>query len=148
MFAHWYVVANQEIAKILVDDGEHQDLQVLHTLENPRGPEDQPSVLPNPQPHDVTATLFAKEIAGFLQNEKLSNHFVSLTIVAEPRFLGKLRHELNPHLLPSVTHWVGKDLHKTPIHELPERIGIELEFNKSLKKKRSVFPQGQQPPHE
>lgn len=148
MFAHWFVVANQETVQILVDDGEHQDLQVLHTLQNPRGPEDQPSGLPNPKPHEMTAMLFAKEITTFLQREKLASHFVSLTIAAEPRFLGKLRHELNPHLLASVTQWVGKDLHKTPIHELPEHLDVELQFNKDLKKKRTVFPQGQLPPHE
>jgi len=71
-------------------------------------------------PHEEAALQFAKMLTDFLECEHQRNNFKSLTIVAEPHFLGKLRGTMRPSIQETVTEWVKKDLLKTPQNKLVE----------------------------
>jgi len=71
-------------------------------------------------PHEESEIQFAKEIVHFLEIEKGKNSFSSLTVVAEPHFLGKVKAEMNNKLQSIVSDWIKKDLQKTPQRELAD----------------------------
>lgn len=122
MLNHWYVVASQDTLKILIQDEDHPDLQILHKLEEPIAKESRNRFNPPKRgdTHQTAALDFARTISAFLQLELQKKSFHTLTVAAEPRFLGKLRRELTPQVLKTVTQWVRKDLQKTPVHNLPK----------------------------
>jgi protein required for attachment to host cells len=69
-------------------------------------------------PHEEAALQFAKKVTDFLESEYRKKKFKSLTVVAEPHFLGKLRAAMEPAVQEHVTEWIKKDLLKTPQKEL------------------------------
>lgn len=140
MFAHWYVVANQKKIRVFTEVPERNRLKLLKSLINPLGEEKRKSLVKKEaghgikslgrvgvarytenkrhDPHEEAAQQFASEIADFLEHENQQKNFDSLTIVAEPRFLGKIKAAMKPRLKKLVTDWVKKDLQKTPQKEL------------------------------
>ena len=137
---HWYVVASQKEARIFVKTSERQQLKLLKVLTNPLGGIKRRDLIRKQagrgvksighlgsvhysqpkrhDPHEEAVIQFSKEVAQFLQSEKLRKKFDSLTIVAEPHLLGKLRTEMKPNLQSVVIDWIKKDLQKTPKKEL------------------------------
>ncbi len=69
-------------------------------------------------PHEEAAIQFAKNVVDFLQHERIEKNFTDLTVIAEPRFLGKLRSAMNEKLERQVTRWVRKDLQKATSAQL------------------------------
>lgn len=69
-------------------------------------------------PHEVAATDFARKISKHLEKEQNQHKFESLTIAAEPHFLGKIRSVMSEKLKNHVTQWLNKDLQKTPTTKL------------------------------
>jgi len=63
-------------------------------------------------PHDLIAEQFARQITNFLDHEHKQGRFSELIIVAEPRFLGRVRREMSDELKKVTTGWLGKDLEK------------------------------------
>lgn len=133
---HWYVVASQKEARVFIKTSDRKQLGLLKTLANPlwavkrrdlvrkeagRGVKSigrigsvsysQPK---RHDPHEEATFQFAKEISQFLESEKLKKSFESLTIVAEPHLLGKIRADMKDGLQKAVTSWLKKDLQKTP----------------------------------
>ena len=140
MAKHWYVVANLRTAEILIETKEPNRLKLVKSLTNPLGQE-KPRALVRKQsgrsvkslggagvvryserklqnPMDEVYTQFAKNIVAFLQKEQLKNNFSSLTVVAESKFLGKIRSSMKSDLKKSVKDWMKKDLQKIPRKEL------------------------------
>lgn len=137
---HWYIVANQKEVRIFVKESERQQLKLLKILTNPLGREKRRALIRKQagrgvrsvghlgsvhysepkrrDPHEVAVIQFAREVAQFLEKEKLKKSFKSLTVVAEPHLLGKLRTEMIGSLKASVSSWITKDLQKTPRREL------------------------------
>lgn len=143
---HWIVVSNQKEAKIFVKTNERQRLKLLEVLVNPLSGEKRSALIrkqagrgvksigricsisySEPKRHDPleeASIQFAKQFADFLQKEKFKNRFSSVTIVAEPRFLGKLRSVMSSKLKASVVEWIRKDLQKTPKAMLADSLRV------------------------
>jgi protein required for attachment to host cells len=136
VFVHWFVVASQKEARVFVRTSDREQLELLKSLTNPLGAVKRRDLIrkeagrgvksagrvgsasysePKPHdPHDEAVIQFAKEISRFLESEKFKKNFESLTVVAEPNLLGKIRTEMGEDLRSSVTKWIKKDLQKTP----------------------------------
>lgn len=69
-------------------------------------------------PHEEAAIQFAKNVVDFLHHERMDKNFTDLTVIAEPRFLGKLRSAMDEKLERQVARWVRKDLQKATSAQL------------------------------
>ncbi len=76
-------------------------------------------------PHEEASIQFAKEITQYLKKENQRKKFKSLTIAAEPHFLGKIRSSMDEELQSLVTEWINKDFQKIPPSQLPKRLMAE-----------------------
>lgn len=142
---HWFAVASQKEVRIFIKTSERRQIELVKTLTNPLGSVKKRDLIRKEagrgaksvggrlgsthytegkkhDPHEEAEIQFAKEIAQFLDSERLKNSFESLTVVAEPHFLGKLKAEMSDKLQESVTDWIKKDLQKTPQNELADFI--------------------------
>lgn len=137
---HWFILASQKEARIFIKTSERKRLKLLKSLTNPLGTEKRRALvkkhagrgvksigrigsvsysMPNRHdPHEQALIQFARELAQFLKSEKFKRNFESLTVVAEPHFLGKIKAEMRADLRKSVTKWIKKDLQKTPQKDL------------------------------
>lgn len=70
-------------------------------------------------PHEDAAVEFAKKIGVYLYKQKNLHKFDDLTIVAEPKMMGRIKKQMDKHLARDVK-WIGKDLGKFATHELPQ----------------------------
>ena len=137
MFGHWYLVTSQKTALFLTEEAKSRELKLIKFLDNPLGRE-RNSALVRKQagkgvhsvsgrvggvhyserkrhdPHEQAAIQFAKQINKFLSQQRQKEKFKTLTVVAEPNFLGKLKSDMRKELKGSVIEWLGKDLLKTP----------------------------------
>ncbi len=133
---HWFVVASQKEARIFIKTLERKRLKLLNSLVNPLGTEKRRALIRKQaghgvksvghlgsvsyslpkrhDPHEDALDQFARKLAQFLESEKLKKNFESLTIVAAPHLLGKIKAEMRADLRASVTKWIKKDLQKTP----------------------------------
>lgn len=135
MFEHWFVVASQKTVKVFGEISNKNKLEQFKVLDNPLGRERIRELIrklagistkstgvgsvrytetKRHNPHEEAARQFAKTIAQFLNEEYRLKHFKTLTIVAEPHFLGKIRSAMDPKLKMSVIQWLKKDLQNTP----------------------------------
>ena len=149
MRRHWFVVASQKTVRIFAEVPHKNRLEQLIEFDNPLGRERNRALVRKQaghgvksvgrgsvhysekkrhEPHEEAAQQFAKKIADFFESEFREKKFNSLTIVAEPNFLGKLRASMEPHIQKLVTEWIKKDLLKTAQKEL-------VDFLLPLKKK-------------
>jgi protein required for attachment to host cells len=136
---HWFVVASQKTVRIFTEVSERNRLKQLQEFDNPLGRERNRALVRKQaglgvksagqgsvhysekkrhDPHEEAAVQFAKKVCNFLESEFQNKKFKSLTIVAEPHFIGKLRTMMKPALQKFVTEWIKKDLLKTPYKEL------------------------------
>jgi protein required for attachment to host cells len=76
--------------------------------------------------HEHDATVFAREIAEKLRVARHQQRFDRLVLVAEPRFLGRLRAALDEQTEALVDTTVGKDLAQVPLHELMPHLRGEV----------------------
>ena len=139
---HWFVVASQREARVFIKTSDRRQFRLLKSLTNPLGTVKRRELIrkkagrgvksigriasvsysePRPHdPHDQANIQFAREISHFLETEKLKKKFESLTMVAEPHLLGKIRNEMKDELKGKVTSWIKKDLQKIPQTALAE----------------------------
>ena len=73
-----------------------------------------------PEQHD--AKFFAKDICGFLLKGMQEKRFGKLVLVAEPKFLGVLRGELDNQLKPLVALELNKDYSHSTGLQLKEQL--------------------------
>ncbi len=140
MLGHWFIVASQKTVTIFTEVSERNRLQQIKVFENPLGRERSRALIKKEaghgtksigrtgsvyytevkrhDPHEDAAIQFAKEIAHFLKSEYTKKKFNSLTVVAEPRFLGKIRSAMEPVVQATVIDWIKKDLQKIPQKKL------------------------------
>lgn len=137
---HWYIVASQIEARIFVRTSERPQLKLLQALPNPLGRVKKRDLIRKQaghgvkslgrlgaahysepkrhDPHEEAMNQFAKEIVQFLERGKFKKSFNSLSIIAEPHLLGKIRSEMKTDLKESVVQWIKKDWQKTPMNKL------------------------------
>jgi len=73
-----------------------------------------------PEQHD--ATLFAKEICTTLLKGAQDKRFAKLVLVAEPKFLGVLRGQLDKQLQPLIDYELNKDYSHSNGQQLREQL--------------------------
>ena len=136
----WILIANRTGARIVDKQGE--DLFLIETIPHAQGRlRDQDiasdrqgravnaggrgataggshtySANETPQEHD--AKNFARDLAEKLRQQRMAGLYERLVLVAEPHFLGLLRHALDDVTAKSVVASVPKDLWQIPVPEL------------------------------
>lgn len=144
MKKNWYVVANRKAARIYIKDESKENskpLRLVKTIKNPLGELKRKDLFKTQagksirsvgrigaihfaevkrnDPIDEVAIQFAKQITDYLRKQQTKDAFGNLTVVAEPKFLGKIRTSMHPILKDSVQKWIRKDLMNTPQDKLP-----------------------------
>ncbi len=147
MLGHWFVVASQKTVKVFTETPQGGNLKLLKLLDNPLGREKKSALIRKQagsgiksngrlgavhyseskrhDPHDQAALQFAREVVQFLDGERLHRNFETLTVVAEPHFLGKLKAKMKSKTEASVIDWIKKDLQKIPVNKLPEILKLK-----------------------
>ncbi len=133
---HWYIVASQKEVRIFIKALDRKQLKLIRSITNPLGMSKRRALIRKDagrgvksigrvgfvsysqpkrhDPHEEAIIQFAKEVSQYLESERLKKNFESLTLIAEPHFLGRIKAEMSNDLLSSVTNWIRKDLQKTP----------------------------------
>lgn len=133
----WVVVAHRAGARILEHDGPGKGLRLLDEIEHPEGRKlegeidsDRAGHLQGPgragghaaskhqTSHEHDGQMFAQGLAGRLQQGHQTNRYARLVLVAEPRFLGVLKGELDTATAKAVSATVGKDLRAARTDEI------------------------------
>jgi protein required for attachment to host cells len=76
-------------------------------------------------PHEDAAVMFAKRLSEYFRKAHATNRFDTLTIVAEPKMLGRVKSEFHK-TMRSCTEWVGKDFGHASNVEIPRLLGIKV----------------------
>jgi len=140
MFGHWYVIAGRAQARFFTETESRDRLKLVGTLKNPLAQARRRDLLRKQEglsfrssgrtgtfrsarplrsdPLEEAASQFAREITKFLDQERKKKKFESLTIAAEPKFMGKIRAHMKAPTERRVLKWLRKDLDKQSIHEL------------------------------
>lgn len=116
MFGRWFVVANQKNVKVLTERSDSKGrFKELKKFDNPFGrARNHEEFIKKQDPREQAAVEFAKNITLYLESARQKNKFETLTVVAEPYFLGKIRTAMKPQLKKLVIIWIKKDLQKYP----------------------------------
>lgn len=69
-------------------------------------------------PHEDAIIQFSRELARCMEGEKLKRRLDSMTLIAPPRLLGKVRAEMSSDLKRDVTNCIKKDLQKFLLNKL------------------------------
>jgi protein required for attachment to host cells len=77
---------------------------------------------PQQSPEEREAEMFAKSICGFLLKSYQDGKFQKLELIAEPKFLGVLRMNLDAQLKPQVSREINKDYSQFSGHQLREQM--------------------------
>lgn len=130
----WIVVADAARARIFKTEGAQRHLKEVHDLNHPESQmyshelrtggegavmDSAGSGMRQPDPQTTTrekhSSHFAKELGNFLQKSRDDNAFTSLILVAEPKFLGRLRDHLDQRTAQLVAESIDKNWAK---HEM------------------------------
>ena len=125
----WIAVGHRSGALIFESRGPRRPLEVVEKLENPEGrlkeseiDADRPGISferAGPGQHamsrsnsavDGVAEQFARKVAAVLEAGRIENRFQRLAVVAEPRFLGRLRSAMSDATQSLVVVSVDKNL--------------------------------------
>lgn len=143
MYTTWILVANRSTARLFENRGPGRDLTLLEDIIHPegalqnreintdrRGRANQSSgasVSSTYQAHqdatDHLADVFAKHLSNLLDEGRRKKRFEKLVLVAEPRFLGKLKQALPKLSLDLIHTTLSKDLPNVSANELLLRLG-------------------------
>jgi protein required for attachment to host cells len=147
---NWFLVASQKEVRVFIDVSDRRKrLELVSTIRNPLGDVKRNDLFKRQagrgirtvgargavhyldahrsDPRDQALTQFARYVSGFLESELRRHRFESLTIAAEPHFLGILRAEMATSVNGHVISWLKKDLQKTPARKLADYL---VELNK------------------
>jgi len=123
----WLVLANSSRARFFEGVSPLAELAEIHDMQNAivrAREQDLVSDRPGRRPDegyaqrsgmerdamDAEVTNFAREIVQYLEHGRATGQFTSLSIAAEPQFLGKLRSEMSSSLRGMVLEEVAKNL--------------------------------------
>jgi len=155
MNGHWYVLASQLKAKVFTQNRDDKKLKLLKTLDNPLGRErsrnlhrKKPGIgiksfsygggfhnieAGGLSPHEQAAVQFSRKIAQYLERTGGKKDFTSLTVAAEPHFLGKLKTAMKSEIKKKVTDWIEKDFQKLPDHKLSSVLKLAKEVRPAMR---------------
>ena len=119
MDGHWYIVASEKTIHIFTEIEDRNKLKALQSFQNPI-------------PEEASSIPFAKNLIKFLNQQQQLKNFKTLTIAAEPRFLGKIRGQMKSSLKNTVKHWIKRDLIKIPKKQLQEYLPLNQNENSKL----------------
>lgn len=132
----WILVAHRGGARILENTGSGQNLNLLRDIPHPQGGlkskdigSDRPArgvhrhggrttFQQEQEPPAHLAEVFARQLAGLLDDGRLKRRYGRLVLVAEPRFLGMLRAALSRATDELVIATVNKNLGYLETREL------------------------------
>jgi protein required for attachment to host cells len=136
----WAVVANQTSARLFIV-GRGRAIEEIEDAFNPRGrasdrdiDADRPgrvfdsmgsgrhAMSREHSPHEQAAEDFARAIAERLSAARTANDLDALVVIAEPRFLGRLRDAFDAHIAALVIATLDKDLVKLDHDALADTI--------------------------
>lgn len=148
MNGYWIVVADAARARLFGRKKKFSPMEELDTLLHPESRlrrdelvTDRPGQVqeshghgesanePTSDPKDVEAETFARELADKLSHARVEGRFDHLVLVADPRFLGRLRQRLDGDTRQRVVAEVAKELTRAG----SERIGEEVDKALSLR---------------
>ncbi|MBW0435910.1 host attachment protein [Leptospira yasudae] len=137
----WVVVANRSEAKIFEYKGSKNGLELLESIENPKGRMRNRELIgvSGPaksakaqrvaydtsslqEPKRKVAESFASQISDVITQGRKSNRFLSLVLVSEPRFLGMLLDKMDRKSQSMIFHKMGKDITSTNNQEILEHL--------------------------
>lgn len=132
MKTNWYLLASRTGVKIFEQLGVKPQLKLVQEITHPEGnlqnreivsdrqgsPAPYKSFSQHHTPHETDLDDFIREIGAALKESSLKKRFDYLTLVAEPKMLGRLRELLPEAVLNRVRTTLTKDLAYTPEHEL------------------------------
>ena len=142
----WCVVASR-VNAVIYRHHRDEPLQFLERLSNPsgrlleselsaerpgttsasaRGSEIRHSVGGEQVQHERVASQFARRIARVLEKAAQENRFGRLVLIAEPHFLGQLKHELSASVRHRIEHELAKEFHQGSDRDLLEFIQKNL----------------------
>lgn len=143
----WIVVANQSRANIYKAKPNSRKLDLVSQLSNSLGRERNSALTRKKpgigmqsvgragtiryveskkhEPHEVAATDFAKTIVRFLNSQRRRSPDLKITLIAEARFLGKIRSSMTRVLDRCVVSTIRKDLLFLPVTELADRLDTD-----------------------
>jgi protein required for attachment to host cells len=105
----WIVVANRTRATIFASCGQHLPMTVVERIENPREHAHTP-LTGEESARDHVERRFATQLATMLDKKRRDRAFEQLILVAEPKLLGLLRHQLSEPTRRLVKLESSKDL--------------------------------------
>lgn len=143
MYTTWILVANRSTARLFENRGPGRDLNLLEDIIHPegalqnreidtdrRGRANQSSGATVTHTYDAhqdavdhLADVFAKHLANIIDDGRRKNRFEKIVLVAEPKFLGKLKQALPKHSFDKIHCTVSKDLPHVTASELLLRLG-------------------------
>lgn len=122
----WVVVADGGQAKLFQTHGPVSDMTHVQTISNTHERGDhRHAVEPDSKNHHLEEG-FAMEIAELITKVANENGFQQLVLVADPKFLGRLKSRLDASVSKRIVGTVNKDYVNMPEHELGERIQKQL----------------------
>lgn len=124
----WLVVADAARARIFEIEGGQRHLKEVHDLNHPESQsyahelrtggegavmDSAGSGMRQPDPQTTTrekhSSHFAKELSQFLQKKRDDDAFTRLILVAEPKFMGRLRDHLDQRTVQLVVDSIDKN---------------------------------------
>lgn len=81
---------------------------------------------PNVTPDEHETELFAREVSRFLNDGRNHHRYTKLQLIAQPKFLGLLRHTLDDEVRKLVVNEVSKDLTTANAGEIQQYIAGNL----------------------
>ena len=137
----WILIAHRGGARIFENRGPGKGLNLLEEIPHPEGRlkskdlgTDEPgrssgrdgarqTFEQEQEPSAHVTEVFAKRLAGILEEGRIGRRFGGVVLVAEARFLGILRSALSSETSALVTATVNKDLGHVESHEVPKHLG-------------------------
>lgn len=142
MSASWIVVADAARARVFEREGAkdalHEATNFVHgesalhagdlrtggkggTISNSSGRSFRRSE-PHATPQETNAERFAKEIAEHLRQGRTREAYGSLILIAEPRFLGRLRANIDAETAKRVRFTIDKNLVESPVDRIEQEL--------------------------
>lgn len=124
----WIAIVNRTEARIFSEKPFKRIGQLKNLLGRAKNREmttDRPRPAGEKSPHEDAAVMFAKRLSEYFRKAHATNRFDALTIVAEPKMLGRVKSELHK-TIKNCTEWIAKDFGHTSNVEIPKRLGLKI----------------------
>lgn len=137
----WVLVAHRSGARLFENRGPGKGLELVQDLEHPAGKLKNHEIdsdkhgrsfdrrgagrhayTTEQDPTTHIAAQFARELAALLEDGRNQQRYEQLVLVAEPRFLGRLRAALSAQTAARVSATLDKDLGGIEARDLPKHL--------------------------